>query len=172
MDYSLTGLFWTDFEIWVFGDHEELVDLFVVFLDVGWEGVEEGGVGIEGGSASFMRAVDLLEGLDLIDGVVVQAGLAEVLHMLALAEMHFLLALHLHDFPLADLTVFDILDSVSNSCQTTTNDAAHLGLLDSDLALWVLTPLFRLLRHMIPQHTLKCEGYSMPNFLANSEDIV
>ena len=61
-----------------------------------------------------MRAVDLLEGLDLVDGVVVETGLTEELHVFALTETDFLLALHLHDLPLTDLTMSDVLDPLGN----------------------------------------------------------
>lgn len=84
----------------------ELLDLFVVFLDVGGQSLKELGVHVEEGRAAVMGALHLLEVFDLKNRVVVQAALAKTVAVFAVAHKNFqLFVFGLFDFVLANFAI-------------------------------------------------------------------
>jgi len=83
---SFAVLLGTQLFVGIVGRLVELMYLSVVLLDVDGELLKEEGAGIDEGVAAVPRTGDFLKHFDLVDDVVVQAGLAEVALVLALAQ--------------------------------------------------------------------------------------
>jgi hypothetical protein len=98
------------------------MDFFIGFLNVQRQTFEKCALDIQHIWTTFVRAHDLFEIFDLVNHVVVKAGLTEVLFMFTFAQVHLMiLAFGLFHFSFANLAVTDIpevvycvADSVSN----------------------------------------------------------
>lgn len=90
-DESLAIFFGTQFHVGIVCGDVKLMQLAVTLLDVCWELLEEIGGDVDEGVAIFPRASHLFEGFDLVDDVVVEAGLAEIGAVLAVAHVWLLL---------------------------------------------------------------------------------
>ena len=82
-------------------------------MNVGWQGFVEGRGQLQGCTAAFFRAQNLFVRIDLVNHVVVEAGLAEVALVRALTEVSLFFVPLAGNLALADLAVPDILDLVS-----------------------------------------------------------
>ena len=116
LHYSFTVLAGAQFGVGVLGHHLELVDFLVVFLNVSGQVAEEGRAHLHDRRTALGGAVNLFKIFDLVDGVVVQAGLAEGVLVLAVAEVDLLVLLPAQtDLALADLAGCDVLHAVDGA---------------------------------------------------------
>lgn len=131
------------------------MDLFVVLLNVGRQVPEEVGGGVYGVGAAVMGTQHFLKAFDFVDGVVVQAGFAEPVLVLAVAEVHLpVLPLRLFDIPLTDLA--GRLLSVQRVFQLGLQHASNPRLPDPRLLL--LFAVGPRLGHLSPQNALQNLG--------------
>ena len=98
------------FGVGVLGDHLKLTYFFVLLLYVCWKGLEEIGGHVHDPRTLLMGAIHLLKVVDFVYHIVMEAGLAKIIHVLALANVHvFVLLFPLLDLPLADLANCPVL---------------------------------------------------------------
>lgn len=99
---SLTIFFGAQFHIRIVCGDVKLMKLSVALLYVSWKLFEEVCCDVDECVAIFPRASDFFKGFDLVDNIMVKAGLAEIVAMLTAAHVGLLLTLF--HFGFADLT--------------------------------------------------------------------
>jgi hypothetical protein len=145
----------------VLGDLLELVNFLVVLLNVGRQAFEKSGLGVEQSRTALVGAVDFFEILDLVDHVMVQAGLAEAVLVVAVSHEDLLVFFLVEsDLSLANFATADVLQFMKGAQES----AAH-NIPEPRLGEFLLRAGFSLSRfdHLLPEHTLQHHGH--PKFV-------
>ena len=112
------------------------MNFLVVFLDVSGQVAEKGRAHLHDRRAALGGATDLFKIFDLVDGVVVEAGLAEGVLVLTVAEVDLLVLLPAQPYlALADLAGCNVLHAVDGAHESAPDNTADLGLLHDLLLL-------------------------------------
>jgi hypothetical protein len=121
--------------------------------------MKEGHVGVEQSRTALTRTIDFFEALHLIDDIVMEAGLAEIIFVFAVAHDYSLMLIFVFfHLPLTDVAVGDILHIVNCSVDATSERLSYFRFHGVILrTAW----RFRVL-HLPSEYTLKCFWDSVP----------